>query len=427
MFQRIRRLFGGAGKSPTSTQPGTFFGAISPRSASGMSVSVDSSLNATAVFAAVKVLSEDVAKLPIMLKQKRSDGGTEVVENNPVARVLRQPNDWQTSFEFRQMLQQDLALRGNAFAAILRNGRGEVRALIPVRAGLVTINTTHSGELFYQLGLEDTFHAAKLADQPVMVPQEDMLHLRWMARDGVTGTSPIACAREAVGLSLAAEKHGAASFGNDATPGGVLEHPQNLSDEAASRLRKQRQEKFQGPANASAPAVLEEGMQFKPFELNNEDRQFLETRKFQVEEISRIFRVPPHMISQLDNATFSNIESQSLDYVKNTLMAWLELWESALDRDLLRNDEQDRGLHVKFDTNRILRGTIDQRFQAHQIALQTGIKSFNEVRLEEGLNPVQGGDQIMRPLNMGFVGSASPDSPDVASESQVDSGNAQSE
>jgi HK97 family phage portal protein len=268
----------------------------------------------------------------------------------------------------------------------------------------VTVNTSYDGELFYDVGTENTFYAAKLRSQPVTIPQEDMLHLRWMARDGICGISPITYAREAVGLAMAAEQHGAASFGNRATPGGVLKHPDTLSEEAAGRLRQQWKEKYQGPQNSAAPAVLEEGMEFQPFEISNEDRQFLETRRFQVEEIARIFRIPPHMIADLSRATFSNIESQSLDYVKNTLMAWLELWEGAIDRDLLRQSERDQGLTVSFDTARILRGTIKERFDAHKVAIESGIKTHNEVRLEEGLNPMDGGDTLLRPLNMAPVG-----------------------
>jgi HK97 family phage portal protein len=157
-------------------------------------------------------------------------------------------------------------------------------------------------------------------------------------------------------------------------------------------------------------------MKFEPAKPSNEDQQFLESRRFQVEEIARIFRIPPHMIGHLDRATFSNIESQSLDYVKNTLMAWLELWEAALKRDLLREGERSRGQYIQFDTQRILRGTQKERYEAHQIALTNGIKSFNEVRKEEGLNPVAGGDQLMRPLNMGFVGQPDPGAADQSGD-----------
>lgn len=423
MLQRFRQMLSRGGqKSHSATQPGNFFGLLRKTNA-GVNVSIDGSLQASAVFAAVKVLSEDVAKLPVSLVADRDDGGSDVVRKHPAARVMRQPNSWQTSFEMRQMLMQDLALRGNAFAVIFRNGRGEVASLIPVRAGLVTIHTTPDGDIFYQVGVDDSPSGARLKTRDqAMIPQEDMLHLRWMARDGVCGISPIAYQREAVALSLAAEQHGAASFGNDATPGGVLKHPNNLSQEAAQRLRQQWQEKYQGPNKAGAPAVLEEGMEFEKLEISNEDRQFLETRRFQVEEVARIFRVPPHMIGDLSHATFSNIESQSLDYVKNTLMAWLELWESALARDLLSQQERDRGVRFEFDTQRILRGTISERFDAHTKAINNGIKTPNEVREEEGLNPVDGGNTLLRPLNLGRVG-VTEDSEQGGDQGQVEEAN----
>jgi HK97 family phage portal protein len=414
LLKALQRVFTGA-KKPTSTNPGSFFGGLR-MTHSGVSVTPETSMTATAVFSAVRVLSEDVAKLPWELRQRRADGGSEVLQNTSVARVLERPNRWHTSYEFRQMLQQQLCLRGNAFAVILRNGRGDIEELVPTRPGSVTIYVAPDGDLFYQISRAGDWEHASLRNAPLMVPKEDIVHLRWMTRDGLEGISPIAYHREAIGLSLAAEQHGAASFNNGVRPSGTLIHPGQLSKEAADRLREQWHSEYGGSGNAGKTIVLEEGMKFEPAKPSNEDQQFLESRRFQVEEIARIFRIPPHMIGHLDRATFSNIESQSLDYVKNTLMAWLELWEAALKRDLLREGERSRGQYIQFDTQRILRGTQKERYEAHQIALTNGIKSFNEVRREEGLNPVAGGDQLMRPLNMGFVGQPDPDPADQSGD-----------
>ena len=397
------------GKKSTSTSSGSFFGGLRMTQA-GMSVTPETSMTATAVFSAVRVLSEDVAKLPWGLRQERSDGGSEIIRNTAVARVLERPNRWHTSYEFRQMLQQQLCLRGNAFAVILRNGRGDIEELVPTRPGSVTIYVAPDGDLFYQVSRAGDWEQAALRNAPLMVPKEDMVHLRWMTRDGLEGISPIAYHREAVGLSLAAEQHGAASFNNSVRPSGTLVHPGQLSKDAAERLREQWHGEYGGSGNAGKTIVLEEGMKFEPAKPSNEDQQFLESRRFQVEEIARIFRIPPHMIGHLDRATFSNIESQSLDYVKNTLMAWLELWEGALKRDLLRKSERSQGQYIEFNTRRILRGTQRERFEAHQIALNMGIMSVNEVRVEEGFNPIAGGDEHMRPLNMGTIGQPDPSS-----------------
>lgn len=378
-------------------------------SSTGINVTPDSSMQAAAVFACIRVLSEDVAKIPIHLKRQRSDGGSDIITDHNLARLLNVPNSWQTSYEFRQMMMAGLGLRGNSIAVLIRNGRGEIQRIIPIRSNGFTVYSAEDGTLFYQIAKLGTHDLAVLRDVPLLVPQEDILHLRWMPLDGIHGVSPITYAREAVGLSLAAEKHGAASFGNAAKPQGVLKHPAQLTRETAEKLREQWREVYQGPANAGKTMVLEEGMTFEPLKLSNEDAQFLESRKFQVEEIARIFRVPPHMIMHLERATFSNIEQQSLDYVTNTLMSWFELWESAMNRDLLRTKERQQGYYFEFDANRILRGNVKDRFASYATARQWGWMSVNDIRKKEGLNPIAGGDNYLQPANMVPVGTSTPD------------------
>jgi HK97 family phage portal protein len=350
-----------------------------------MHVTPDSAMACAAVFSCVRVVSEDVAKLPLILYRRTSDGGKERAKDHPLyARLHDTPNSWQTSVEWREMMQGHLELRGNAYALKVMSGR-QLLELIPLHPDKVTVRQDERFRLSY-----DIAGTAYSADQ--------ILHLRGMSSDGFTGMSTITHAREAIGLAQATERHGASLFGNGARPGGVLVHPGKLSPEAAKRLKDQW-DATHGGENANSTAVLEEGVSWTQLGMTSEDSQFLETRKFQRSEIASFFRIPPHKIGDLERATFSNIEHQALEYVTDSLMPRLVRWEQRLNASLLNPSE--RGAYFfEFLTEGLLRGDTKARYDAYQSAIASGWMSRNEARIRENMNPEVGLDEFLRPLNM---------------------------
>ncbi len=374
-----RRILGGGGASTKA----------------GVRVGDDVGIACAAVFACIRVVSEDVAKLPLILYRRSANGGKERATDHPLYALLHdQPNGWQTSFELREMLQGHLELRGNAFAFVNRVGR-EVRELIPIHPDRVSVRQGGDWELEYEVR-GDRVRTSR-----------DILHLRGWTTDGVNGVSTLKAAREAVGLSVATERHGARLFANGAKPSGILKHGGILSDEAADRLKTSTEAALTGD-NAHSILLLEEGMDWAQTTMTSEDSQFLETRKFQIAEIARFWRIPPHKIADLERATFSNIEHQALEYVTDSLMPRLARWEQRLNRDLL--SERERGAYFfEFLTDALLRGDTKTRYEAHQIALLNGIRSRNEVRVQENMNPVDGGDEFRVPLNTGLADAPAPE------------------
>ncbi len=239
-----------------------------------------------------------------------------------------------------------------------------------------------------------------ITNQTYVYRPDQVFHLKSLSIDGVTGLSPIAQAREAVGLSLATEEYGAKFFGNGARPGGVLEHPGILKD--PEKLRESWNKVYQGTRNSHKVAVLEEGMKYHTIGIAPEDAQFLETRKYQVNEICRIFRVPPHLVGDLERATFSNIEHQSIEFVQHTIRPWLVRWEQAISRSLL--DEKERLLYfAKFNVDGLMRGDYKSRMEGYAVGRQNGWLSANDIRGLEDLPPIpkeQGGDVYLVNGNM---------------------------
>lgn len=361
--------------------------------ASGEHVSPDTAMHCAAVFACVGVLSESVAQLPLKLYRERPDGGKDPVRDHPLFRILhRQPNPWMTSFEWREMAMTHLCLRGNHFAFINRVG-GQVRELLPIPPDCVTVEQNADWSLTYRVN----FGSGRGIET---VPPGNMLHVRYRSLNGYTGISPIAYARESIGLAVATEKHGARLFKNNARPGGVLEHPGTMNEDAAARFMRQWQAAFTGE-NAHRTALLEEGMTFRALTMTSEDAQYLETRRFQTEDIARIYRVPLHMIQETTKTTSwgSGIEHMTIGFVRFTLLPWLVRWEQAIERDLLPDDERGN-LSPSFLVDGMERGDIKSRYESYQIAIQNGILNPNEVRAKENLNPRHGGDDYLTPLNM---------------------------
>ena len=363
----------------------------------GIAVTEDRAIAFAAVYACVRVLAESVSTLPLVLYRRRPGGGRERAADHPLYPILHdRPNPVMTSVEFRETLQGHLCLRGNAYALIVRDEAGRVRELWPLRPDQMEVRVQGARYVYV--------YRPKYGEMAVYEPEE-ILHVKGLSPDGLVGYSPIKLAREAIGLGLAAQEYGAKLFANDARPGGVLKTDQELDEESMRRLRRQWEEAHRGSSNAWRVAVLERGLEWQAVGIAPEDAQFLETRKFQVTEIARIFRIPPHMIGDLERATFSNIEQQSLEFVIHTLRPWLVRWEQAISARLLTEEER-RELYAEHLVDGLLRGDIQSRYEAYTRAIQWGILSPNEVRELENRNPRRGGDAYLMPLNMVPYGEA---------------------
>lgn len=360
---------------------------------SGKAVTEMSAMQMTAVYSCVRILSEAVAGLPLQLFRYNENGGREKALDHPLYRLLHdEPNPEMTSFVFRETLMSHLLLWGNAYAQIVRNGRGEVLGLYPLMPNKMKVARDERGNLYYEYSrtTEDTNTLGK--KQKVILRPSDVLHIPGLGFDGLVGYSPIAMAKNAIGLAIATEEYGAKFFANGATPGGVLEHPGIIKD--PQKIRDSWNAAYQGSANAHKVVVLEEGMKYQSIGISPEQAQFLETRKFQINEIARIFRVPPHMVGDLEKSSFSNIEQQSLEFVKYTLDPWVVRWEQAMTRVLLLDSEKPR-YFIKFNLEGLLRGDYQSRMNGYAIGRQNGWMSANDIRELENLDRIpaeEGGD-----------------------------------
>lgn len=353
----------------------------------GINVTPETAMQVVAVFACVRVISETLASLPWILYKQ--DGRNRVPDiENPLYNVLhRSPNRWQTSFEFREMMQGHLLLRGNAYARKVSNNMG-VTELIPLHPDRVKPFFGEDGRRW--------FAYRPPQGEAQIIPPWGMFHVPGFSSDGLSGQSMITLHREAIGLAKATEEHGARVFANGTNLGGLLTHPGHLKEETRKHLAESWSKQYEGIKKAGKTALLEEGLKFEKLGMSNEDAQYLETRKFQITEIARMFRVPPHKIADLDKATFSNIEQQSLEFFQDTMMPWLVRWEQAAERDLIVRP----GNFVKFKEQAILRGDLKSRYESYAIARNWGWMSANDIRELEDMDPIKGGDVYLSPLNM---------------------------
>ena len=356
-----------------------------------------SAMQMSAVNACVRILSETVASLPLHLYRRNGNGSPEKVEDHPLAECLYSAvNEEMTSFQFRESMMASVLLWGNAYARIIRNMLGQVTELWFLKPQYMVVDRDmRTGEIVYTY-TDDT------TNETYTYTPKQIFHLRTMPIDGLHGISPIEQASSAIGLALAAEQYGAKFFGNGANPGGVLEHPGVVKD--PTKIRDSWNAVYQGSANAHKIAVLEEGMKYKSIGISPNAAQFLKTRKYQVEEICRIFRIPPHMVGDLDRATFSNIEHQSIQFVVHTVRPWLVRWEQAITRCLL--NEKERGVYyARFNVDGLLRGDYQSRMEGYGIGRQNGWLSANDIRELEDLSPIpeeQGGNEYF--VNSGMMG-----------------------
>ena len=373
-----------------------FFGGTT----AGKAVTERSAMQMTAVYSCVRILAEAIAGLPLHLYRYNENGGKEKAIDHPLYWLLHdEPNPEMSSFVFRETLMTHLLLWGNAYAQIIRNGKGEVVALYPLMPNKMTVDRDKDGKLYYQY-LKTSDEAATMPNTSVILKPADVLHIPGLGFDGLVGYSPIAMAKNSIGMAIACEEYGARFFSNGAAPGGVLEHPGTVKD--PQRIRDSWNNSFMGTGNAHKVAVLEEGMKYTPIAISPNEAQFLETRKFQINEIARIFRVPPHMVGDLEKSSFSNIEQQSLEFVKYTLDPWVIRWEQSLARILFTDDEKKR-YFFKFNVEGLLRGDYQSRMTGYATARQNGWMSTNDIRELENLDRIpkeQGGDLYLVNGNM---------------------------
>lgn len=364
-------------------------------SSAGKVVNERTAMQMTAVYSCVRILSEAIAGLPLFVYKYGDDGSKDKYLDHPLWRVLHdEPNPEMTSFVFRETMMNHLLLTGNAYAQIIRNARGDVVALYPLMPDRMTVDRDSQGRLYYRYrkNSDDAPEVSRNKPSDVILAPSDVLHILGLGFDGLVGYSPIAMAKNAVGLAIAAEEYGAKFFANGAAPSGVLEHPGTIKD--PERIRQSWQSTFGGSVNSNKIAVLEEGLKYTPIAISPEQAQFLETRKFQINEIARIFRVPPHMLADLEKSSFSNIEQQSLEFVKYTLDPWVVRWEQAMNKSLLLESEK-RDVFTKFNVDGLLRGDYASRMTGYATARQNGWMSANDIRQLENLDRIPaelGGD-----------------------------------
>ena len=376
---------------PTNSLIGSNYSFFFGGTSSGKTVNERTAMQTTAVYSCVRILAETLASLPLRTYKYTASGKEKATEHSIYHLLADEPNPEMTSFVFRETLMGHLLLWGNAYAQIIRDGRGRIIALYPLMPDRMTVDRADSGEIYYIYNKEG---------QQYYLRNYEVLHIPGLGFDGLIGYSPIAMAKNAIGMAIATEEYGASFFANGANPGGVLEHPGVVKDPA--RVRESWNSVYQGTKNAHRVAVLEEGMKFQSIGIPPEQAQFLQTRKFQLNEIARIFRIPPHMIGDLDKSSFSNIEQQSLEFVMYTLDPWVVRWEQAIKRALFSESEK-KEYFVKFNVDGLLRGDYQSRMNGYAVGRQNGWLSANDIRELENLNRIPddlGGDLYLVNGNM---------------------------
>nr|DAT87958.1 MAG TPA: Portal [Caudoviricetes sp.] len=385
---------------PENKYEGNDFSLLFGRTTSGKTVNERTALQTTAVYACVRILSETIASLPLHVYRYTEGGKAKDTEHVLYTLLHDEPNPDMTSFVFRETLMSHLLIWGNAYAQILRDRSGQVIGLYPLLPDQMSVHRSEKGKLYYVYNRYEEDNPNFQEKGSIVLSQEEVLHIPGLGFDGLIGYSPIALAKNAVGMTLACEEYGASFFSNGANPGGVLEHPGILKD--PGKVRDSWNAVYQGTRNAHKVAVLEEGMSYKQIGIPPEEAQFLETRKFQINEIARLFRIPPHMVGDLEKSSFSNIEQQSLEFVKYTLDPWVVRFEQALKKSLLLPEEKKTHF-IKFNVDGLLRGDYQSRMNGYAIGRQNGWLSTNDIRELEELNPIspeEGGDLYLINGNM---------------------------
>ena len=353
-----------------------FFGSTT----SGKVVNERTAMQTSAVYACVRILAETVASLPLHTYKRIDKGKEKALEHDLYYLLHDAPNPEMTSFIFRETMMSHLLLWGNSYSQILRDGRNNVKGLYPLMPDKVTVDRDKTGEIYYIYNKDGEQYPLR---------NDQVLHIPGLGFDGLIGYSPIAMAKNSIGVAIATEEYGSKFFSNGANPSGVLEHPGTIKD--PKRVRDSWNAVYQGSSNAHKVAVLEEGMSFKAIGIPPDQAQFLDTRKFQIEEICRIFRVPPHLVANLERATFSNIENQSISFVVHTIRPWLIRIEQSINKALFKESETKTHF-VSFTVDGLLRGDYKTRMEGYAVGIQNGFLSPNDVRGLENMNVIENGE-----------------------------------
>jgi len=385
-------LFKKSQKRVTSQDLADLIGSY-PESNSGIAVTPLKAMQANAVFSCVRVLSESIGQIPLKV-YKTGENSKDVAKDFNLYNLLRwQPNEFQTAFDLKSFIVLCLCLRGNFYGYINWVGKKEDRKIseiLPLHPDNVEVEQSKDWGIIYRVKTG--------TNKTEVIKNENIWHIKGLSLDGFTGISPIEYQKESIGLSLATEKHGSNLFKRGARPSGTLEAPAELSEGARERIIN-GWNKAHGGDKQGGTAVLEEGLKYNTISMSNEDAQFLETRKYQRSEIAGMFRVPLHMIGDLEKSSFSNIEHQGLEFVKYSLGGWIVNIELSVRKDLLTSD-QKKTYFAEFLVDALERGDIDSRYKAYSAGIEKGILSPNECRQRENLNPREGGDEYLRPMNM---------------------------
>lgn len=396
---RIARGGGFTRTTDTTSDDLVWWGNLwSSQSGTGIQINQQTALMAPAVMACVSMIAEDIAKMRPQIYKRLAKGGKAPATDHPLYPLMRRPNSWQPRNVFYTQMMAGLLMRGNAYAVILRNGRGQPAMLVPINPDRVALWESPDGSLFWMVTRAGLHELNVLARQPLLIPFEDVLHWQSLTGNGLVGVSKIAINREAIGLALGLEQLAARALGNGAKPSGVLQTDQKLTAEAASRIRDDWQKLHAGLLNGGRTAILEQGLKWTPFALSLADLEFMAARNFQVLDIARLYRVPPHMLGiEVARASSNTLAQQAQEYLNYTLGTHRMVIEDAFTFYFDLPDDT----FVQLDATEILRADITARYEAYRIGLQ-GWLTPNEVRLAEDLEPDDdpAADELWRPVNV---------------------------
>ena len=377
-------------------------GGFSAHALSGVEINQATALTATTVLAATTMLCEDFAKLTPTIYRRNPDGSRAVAQDHELYPLLYAPNEWQTYFEWAEMMQLSLVLRGNAYSVRIRDQRGRTVKLIPVNADWVAIWEAPDGGIYYRVTANGLHMMAELQGQPFLIPAEDVLHIRGFSLGGLIGASRIALAKEAIGLSLGYERQAAQYMSQGANSSGILTTDKSLTPEAAKRMSEDWKDKKSGLQNAGKIVVLEQGLKYQPTTLSAADAEYIAARGLQIQEVARLFRIPAHMLGDLARSTNNNISQQAQEYINLTMSSYTARWAWKLDVDF---DLRRQNLFVDYDLSQLTRGDQTQRYANYARGISGGYLTQNEARLDDGKDPKPGGDELLKPMNLASAGS----------------------
>jgi HK97 family phage portal protein len=374
---------------------------------SGAAVNTWSAMHHGPVMAAVSILAEDLAKIPVQVYRRRDDGSKELAKQHPLYKLLKAPNDWQTAFEFKEMMQAALVLKGNAYAVILRNRRNDPLQLIPVHPDRVVLWEAPDGEWFYMVTRNGLHELAVLRSQPALIPQEDMLHVRWLSQwHSLMGSSRIQLGREPIGLGMSLAEHHARFAGQGTRLSGFLSTDKSMPKEVRDQIASDWQKAKAGPRNAGGTAVLEYGLKWEALGMSMVDAEYMASREFQLREVARVFGIPPYKLGIIGADSGPSLVQQGQEYLNGTMSGYCERWKAKLEQVF---DVDGEDTFVEFDYNHFLKADIQTRYTAYRQSVGAPWMSVNEARRTEGLPDQDKGNKVMQPTNLAPLGWTPPD------------------